>query len=446
MFKWACLIIFLLFVYHVREVFPPFIMGGIIAYLLNPLVRYLCRNLKWLKPGIAIAIIYIGTIVVLSSLFGYFGKTLLTEAQTLYDQRHQMTRDFVSQISDQFHMGLDAEQVTTNILESAEHSAGRPEEIAHVGGIISKSLLAILVTMVSSIYFMLDSSRVGKFFLRFVPHDKKVTVVNLSSQMNVMLSKYVSGQLILIFLMSVVAFCFLSAFGIKYALLIAIISGVLEIIPVLGPFCAITLATGVAVAQLGFTYVTLGIPLCFFIARQIEDYIVVPRVIGHAVELHPLAVIFAVLVGETMAGALGMLVAIPVAASVKLILDFVYPPDPEDLHRHEKHGGPIAWLVSLFHRKPQESHATTKQVIHSPQVDIQADTAASGLKKDVGASLSLQSAIKGDEGDSIKLQSMTLDEEQLMTGKKAAVKESASEKVAEKAAEKVPESAADKSD
>ena len=62
-------------------------------------------------------------------------------------------------------------------------------------------------------------------------------------------------------------------------------------------------------------------------ARLIEDYVIVPRFIGHAVELHPLAIIFAVLCGEVMAGALGMLIAIPVAASIKEILDFLYPAD-----------------------------------------------------------------------------------------------------------------------
>ena len=130
----------------------------------------------------------------------------------------------------------------------------------------------------------------GKFFLRFVPHDKKVTVVNLSSQMNVMLSKYVSGQLILIALMSFVAFWVLYFCQVKYALVIAIIAGVLEIIPVLGPLLAILIASGVAVAQHGFVLRTLAVPAVFFVARQLEDYVVVPRVIGHAVELHPLAV------------------------------------------------------------------------------------------------------------------------------------------------------------
>jgi predicted PurR-regulated permease PerM len=113
-------------------------------------------------------------------------------------------------------------------------------------------------------------------------------------------------------------------FHLKYALLIAILSGFLEIIPVLGPILATTIATVVGIAQIGVDS-ALFIILCYTGARWAEDYIIVPRVMGHYVELHPLAVIFAVLCGEVIAGALGMLIAIPVAASIKVILDFCYP-------------------------------------------------------------------------------------------------------------------------
>src|SRR5579872_4957516 len=117
--------------------------------------------------------------------------------------------------------------------------------------------------------------------------------------MNLIISKYVQGQLILITLMACVAYCILHmVFHLKYALVIAIFSGFMEIIPVLGPFIATTTATVVGVSQLGIHAVWI-IP-CYVAARWAEDYVIVPRIIGHAVELHPLAVIFAVLCGETI--------------------------------------------------------------------------------------------------------------------------------------------------
>jgi predicted PurR-regulated permease PerM len=343
MIKWFFLFLFLIFVYHVREVFPPFIVGGIIAYLLNPLVKWVCREVPWMRPWQAVGVIYLGTIGIIALICVHFGPELASQFNKLFDEK--MIYSVVNQISTRMNLGLDVSQVSKEVLASMK-SAGKPAEIVHVGGVISKSLLAIFVCVVSSVYLITDSARVGSFFLRFVPAQRRVTVVNLSSQMNVMLSKYVSGQLILIVLMSCVSWGILTCFGIKSAMLIGIFCGVMEIIPVLGPWLAIGLATIVSCTQLDFSIISLGVPACLFLARQIEDYVVVPKVIGHAVELHPLAVIFAVLVGETMAGALGMLIAIPVAASIKLILDFCYP--PESIEHPKEHGGMLAWIVAKF--------------------------------------------------------------------------------------------------
>ncbi|MBI2812098.1 MAG: AI-2E family transporter [Candidatus Melainabacteria bacterium] len=127
----------------------------------------------------------------------------------------------------------------------------------------------------------------------------------------------------------------------------------------------------VGCTQLHFDIISLGIPAALFLARQIEDYVVVPKVIGHAVELHPLAVIFAVLVGEHMAGALGMLIAIPVAASVKLILDSSYPLGLNDHEEPKQHGGALAWLVAKFKGNPEDRRPT-----EPGPLDEQADATA----------------------------------------------------------------------
>jgi len=106
----------------------------------------------------------------------------------------------------------------------------------HIGGCSLTACFSLLICVVSSIYLIVDSKRVGRFFLRFVPDSNRVTMINIVGQLNKMLSKYVVGQLILIIIMSVVAFIFLTIFKIKYALVIAILSGVLEIIPYLVRF------------------------------------------------------------------------------------------------------------------------------------------------------------------------------------------------------------------
>ncbi len=325
MFKWLFVLLIFWFLYLIREVFPPFIVGGIIAYLLLPLVNQVSSTFK-IRPGLSVAIIYIGALALIIGASAWFGGSILEQFSALAAQRKDIITSLIKQISDSFQWQLDVEKTAEELTASLEQNIGSPEEIVHLGGLLSKSLLSVLVCVVSSIYLLIDSRSVGQFCLRFLPEEQHEAVKILSSQVNVMLSKYVRGQLFLIVLMSGVAYGILHFWlNIKYAGPIAILSGFLEIIPVLGPFFAITIATIVGVSQQGVA-VAIFIILGYWIARLVEDYVVVPRFIGHAVELHPLAIIFAVLCGEVMAGALGMLIAIPVAATIKEILDFYYPP------------------------------------------------------------------------------------------------------------------------
>lgn len=324
MLKWFLFLIVLWFLYYVREIFPPFIMGGIIAYLLLPLVKKLSSSAR-IDTRWAVTIIYLLFVAVIGLLFKLFGANAIDQFTTLVAQRREIVTNLLSQISTAFNWQLDVEQSTNEVLSSIEQNFGTPGEIAHLGALVSRGMLATLVTVVTSIYLILDSKRVGEFFLRFLPEQRRQTAIDLSRQMNSILSKYLKGQVILILLMFAVAYVILHfIFRLRYALLIAILSGFLEIIPVLGPILATTIATVVGIAQIGVDS-ALFIILCYTGARWAEDYIIVPRVMGHYVELHPLAVIFAVLCGEVTGGALGMLIAIPVAASIKVILDFCYP-------------------------------------------------------------------------------------------------------------------------
>lgn len=322
MLKWVATFLLIWFLYHIREIFPPFVIGGIFAYLLLPLVRYVHKEAN-IPMKAAVLAIYVGIGGILFALCWFFGPMLADQMTNLWNQKQELADNFVTSASQSFGWQFP-EGAAAHAVKNIEDVFGN--KIMTGVEIASKSMLGILVCVVSSIYFIIDSHRIGQFFLRFVPEDQRQFVTNITQQTNTMLSKYVRGQLILITIMATVAWVFLHfVFKLKYALVIAIASGFLEIIPVLGPIIATGTATIVGVAQHGMD-VALGIIICYTLARWTEDYIIIPRIIGHAVELHPLIVIFAVLCGEVTAGALGMLIAIPVAASIKLVVDFLYPP------------------------------------------------------------------------------------------------------------------------
>lgn len=350
MFRWVATMILLWFIYQVRHVFPPIIVGGIIAYLVLPVVQALSVRLK-VPTGIATAIVYFFMLAGLSASVYFLGPSIMKELKELSnpENQHELVHKAIEQVTGIVKYQGDIDQLTEQVLTGIVSSVTKPEELSKGVGEISHLALSVLVCVVSSIYFTLDSQSVGRFFLRYVPEVKRPGVIELFAQMNKMLSKYVQGQILLILIMSVVAWLFLHFFlHMKYALPVAVFSGFLEIIPVLGPILATSTATLVGIAQFG-PHAALQIVVFYTLARWIEDYVVVPKIIGHAVELHPLAVIFAVLCGETLAGGLGMLIAIPVAACIKLVLDYYYEGQlPAERPRNKKHHGAKAVV------KPQD--------------------------------------------------------------------------------------------
>lgn len=331
MIKWVLTFLLIWFIYSVRSIFPPIIVGAIIAYLFLPVVQKLSKTAR-ISIGLATACVYITLGLVIGGSIYFFGPGIVRELSELVENRHSIVSNSVSQFAALTKWTIDVDTTTQHILGSVTESFAKPSEIAHWGHVLGHGFLSVLVCVVTAIYLTLDSEKVGQFFLRYVPHEKREPVIALAAQMNRILSRYMQGQVVLIGIMSCIAWLFLHfVIHMKYALPVALLSGFFEIIPVLGPIVATSTAAIVGMSQFG-PKVALGIIVFYTLARWFEDYVIVPKVIGHAVEMHALAVIFAVLCGEVMAGALGMLIAIPVAACIKLVIDFFYlgkVPDPQ---------------------------------------------------------------------------------------------------------------------
>jgi len=163
----------------------------------------------------------------------------------------------------------------------------------------------------------------------FVPRNYKVEVEILLRKINTVLGGYLRGQIFMVFLVSLVLFIALTILGVKFALILAIFSGIAEIIPWIGPIVAGALAVvsvfltgGSSSFNLAPLQTSIIVIVVYFVVRQIQDYLIVPHVMGRITKLHPVVVLFAVLVGEHSAGVLGLLLAVPVAAVLKILLEF----------------------------------------------------------------------------------------------------------------------------
>jgi predicted PurR-regulated permease PerM len=136
--------------------------------------------------------------------------------------------------------------------------------------------------------------------------------------------------------MSIASFTILSLLKIKFAIILSLTTGILEVIPIAGPIAATTIATIVALFQVGTPFGISNISLAaiiifaYFILRQMEDYFIIPNVASRFVKVHPVVAIFALLVGGTIGGVLGLFLAIPTAAILKVFSEYIYLKLTED--------------------------------------------------------------------------------------------------------------------
>ena len=293
-----------------------------------------CRS-AWAGPGASSSTILYVLVLGAVGVGLYFGSEAV----------FQQTRDFLrrgpnilAQGLEQFMGGasytfggltLDAQSLAQRINQGLSAYFGAGGDAVHLAGIIVGRLLDSLLVIVVSFYLMLDGKRLGSYLLKFVPAGSRVRTGYVAGRIHTVLGAYLRGQLLLIALMSAVSFAVLQfVFNVPYALPLGILTGFLEILPLLGPGIAAALAAGVALSAHGAGS-AIGVLVAYLILRELEDQVVMPFVVGRAVELHPVVTIFAVLAGGAMFGALGMLLAVPATAALKVILDFVYPTDPD---------------------------------------------------------------------------------------------------------------------
>jgi predicted PurR-regulated permease PerM len=181
-----------------------------------------------------------------------------------------------------------------------------------------------LIVMVLTIYFLADLPRIRAFLYRFVPHSRRPRAILIGDDIMAKVGGYVLGNLVVSLVAGVLTFGWLLAFGVPYALLLAILVALLDLVPVVGSTVA-----GIIVAAVALT---VSLPVCiatvafFIVYRLAEDYLLVPRIIGKAVKVPDLVTVVAVLIGGALLGILGALVAIPIAAAILLLIrEMLFP-------------------------------------------------------------------------------------------------------------------------
>lgn len=194
---------------------------------------------------------------------------------------------------------------------------------------IGSNLFSIFLALVLSIYLLYDSEYFKllwrrMFFMFFRDSRIGKTINKALNIINHTFSSYIKGQLIEALIVAILTTVALLIVGIDYALLIGIISGLFNLIPYIGPLVGTILAAIIGLLDGGGLWRPFWAVVAMIIVQQVDSNVIAPRVVGNSVGLHPLFIMIAVIIGGSRGGLIGMLIAVPIAASIKKLFALWY--------------------------------------------------------------------------------------------------------------------------
>jgi predicted PurR-regulated permease PerM len=320
------------FLYFIKAILLPFLLAAIVAYICTPALDWLARRTRWPRLLFAIAtfliIVGIAGVVVV-----FAGRRLVVEARHIaIDLPSMLERLAGEAIGDTpihlFGQSLDAHQIAQSALDSIRDLLGQTGGLAIVAGFSLATIMSIFLTVVLLFYFLVSGHSVARGLFWIVPPHRRLLVTRIWTRLDPVLLRYFIGIIAIVIYATLAAYVGLGVFlNIRHATLLALLTGILETVPVLGPTSAAVVAGLVSLQTATGLESILAYTLYAIALRLSIDQIVGPIVLGRAAHVHPALIIFCFFAGGIVFGVPGVIMAVPVALLIRSTLATLYGDD-----------------------------------------------------------------------------------------------------------------------
>jgi predicted PurR-regulated permease PerM len=322
------------FLYFIKLILLPFVLAAIVAYICTPLLDWLAERTRW--PRLLFAIVLFLLFLGIGTLVVFFaGERIVVEVRSLGGDLQGTLQNLVSQgIGNQpihvFGHSLTAQQIVDAALDRMSAWIGQTDQLALLTGYSLAALMGTFLTVVLLFYFLAGGRRVAGGIFWIVPPHRRPLVARIWARLDPVLTRYFIGMILVVIYATIAAYVGLGFFlGIHHAVLLALLTGLLETVPVLGSTSAAVLAGLVSLRTATGLMSILDYALYATALRLSIDQLVGPIVLGRAAHVHPVLIIFCFLAGGIVFGIPGVILAVPVALLVKSTLATLYGDDSE---------------------------------------------------------------------------------------------------------------------
>jgi predicted PurR-regulated permease PerM len=327
-------IVLAVFLYFIKLILLPFVLAGIVAYILTPVLDWAAKRsgLPRLLLAVATFLLLFGAVALVCV---FAGQKLLVEVRATAGDLQGMIENFARQaIGDHpitlFGSTLDAHEIAEGAINRLRDWVGQTDQIGILTGYSLAFVMGAFLTTVLLFYFLVSGRQLASGIFWIVPPHRRPLVARIWTRLDPVLLRYFIGVLAVVVYATIAAYVGLGVIlGIRHAVFLAPLTGVLEIVPVIGPTAAAILAGLVSLRTATGIINILEYAAYATLLRLSIDQIVGPIVLGRAANVHPVLIIFCFLAGGIVLGIPGVILAVPVALAVKSTLATVYGDTPK---------------------------------------------------------------------------------------------------------------------
>jgi len=326
---------------------PPLLIALVVVYLLNPLVTALQR--RGMPRVAGAAIVYLLFLALVALLVSFLVPVITRQVVAVADDFPQYTRDAQAQIErlgrrfgQRWEVNMDAERVQAWLTQSGNQQTVT-RYVTGLGSFTSSLLHGLVLFILGPIvafYLLIDLPRLQRGALAMIPPRRRDELSELFDRMGRTVGGFFRGQLLVALFVGVASSLALYLIHLPFWLLVGIVAGVFNLVPLVGPFIGGGLAVVIALVS-GRPLTALWAAIALTIVQQIDNHLISPNVMSRTVQLHPVVVMLGLLLGATFGGLFGMLVVVPLIAVAKILFLFLwsrYVSYGDELTRNESPG------------------------------------------------------------------------------------------------------------
>lgn len=310
-----------------KTVAAPIILAGILYYLFNPVVDWLEKH-KW-KRGWSIGLLYLVIIGALIVLFSFVVPAVKDQIASLLNKFPDYWDTLTKELDNFSKTGLFdqiRERLNSNLSEITKTISSKGtgfvnsaiDGIGSFVGTVTEVVLAIVTTPFVLFYLLKDGKKLPEFILKLLPVNARAHSRQVLKEANHQISSYIRGQIIVSFCIGILLYIGYLIIGLPYGLTLAIIAAFTSVVPYLGPAIAITPAIIIAIVV--SPWLLLKLVVVWVLVQLLEGKLISPQIMGKSLKVHPITILFVILVAGNLFGVLGVIFAVPGYAVLRVVV------------------------------------------------------------------------------------------------------------------------------